>query len=451
MTVSLEEMAQIQSEIDAGADRATVLAAATLDDAAWQSAKLEWLEAMSDELGRGKSALLSRYAAQFVQHQATLAAQSAPVALPTRSTEAAASEARKVDLPSFLAENKEPAQVVRAHSAPLEAPAFAAPLVAPPASMRSVEAAIPIAEAAIPTAMAGASLKETAAVDLTAILRSLPTPFQAGSAAKQPPTNEASTTDEMDMSSFRSASPLPFAAVSPTGTPAPIAALPSVPVAAAPKPSAPVAPIAETTALDFASIQDQVAQIIASKGRSLPFDSPQSTPPLAAPARSAAPPAAAPPPPVIAPDAAAPRRAPLPAFAQHTAFASGPPAGPATPFIGQSVDAAPPARSPNLAQTTFAPSTPHTGTPLPFPAPPAPPAPRRAPLDWSIDRYAALSIDLASTTGSRDEVLASHGLTPDDHRALAAHWQAELTRPEIGAQWKAACDRARASRISRNR
>jgi hypothetical protein len=143
-------------------------------------------------------------------------------------------------------------------------------------------------------------------------------------------------------------------------------------------------------------------------------------------------------------------------FDKRTRYApTSSPAGPATPFQPTAGDAArpPPAAQPVVASSMSGRTVAATSLKrqsLPFRKSSGPSAPPPV-AGWDVVRYGRLCIDLVRGGKEEDVVLANHGITRDQRRALDRYWEERmLGEPEQRLEWKRACD-ARVEELSRGR
>ncbi|WP_437334285.1 hypothetical protein [Sorangium sp. So ce394] len=140
-----------------------------------------------------------------------------------------------------------------------------------------------------------------------------------------------------------------------------------------------------------------------------------------------------------------------------TAPLRGEPGGPALPFSRERAAGTAPAASPevssgfempkgmrhfqSLRETELASSSP-PGPALPFAPPPAAMAPLESGVpSLSLERYAALCVDLRRFPEQGSEILRRHGITAEQRANLDAHWRKRMAEePAVRLAWERACE-----------
>ena len=437
MGLELEDIARIQAEIDKGADLTALLRDAAISEDAFRTAKMQWLEAMANDLDRGEGAIVQRYAA------------------------------------AFLTVRGEPLSEEELQSREQEAKAASPPPVPRPARTRPTAALIPDKRPRAMTLEIDASEPAPASQSLPSFLAAAaPNQPRMGAPVGQPlpaavgSSFSAGSTGDLS-EGMAALSALPFhdspsfyeapAVYDATPAPAPVAPIAAPAPAAPPAAKAQVPEVFKGTMLGL----DLSAMIQAAT----PFHPAADRPPSESPPAAAPIPVRTPSSPAI-PAVQVPSASALPSYAAMTMGpGSGPLPLPVTPFV-KTEQAAPrpssgvmaavqvpqapvgPARSPSTSSfvaMTMGPG----GGPVPQPATPfQPTAPAaRPPLNWTLENYASLTVDLGLHPPA--EVLARYRINVEDQNALDAYWHTQLVDPQLRKRFFDASERYRASQIPR--
>jgi len=181
-TLSLDQYAELQADVEAGRPRDEVLARAGLSVEEWTAAQRQWLDTMGSELLLGSFELSNRYSLAFLARQRFLASPApSPTTTATASNAAPQVEAVRVPVeatPTYLAASaapplpplpmkRAPAALAgtsmgfvapRGPALPFAAGAPTSPPVVPPEATASEAAPNPPARKRAPPALAGTSM-----------------------------------------------------------------------------------------------------------------------------------------------------------------------------------------------------------------------------------------------------------------------------------------------------